>query len=148
PASGSGTGLNAPTTVVSGQARSLTLVSRWVGTTVASSPASTARSGSDGSARWSQVKWNTVDPHAVATSAISTVTGYHPTAPSSCARTTPGSPPRPSPPPPDPPPPPPAPARGPPPSPRRPAAPAPVPRPPRPAPPPPPPSPQGQAGGA
>src|SRR4029450_7814293 len=88
PASGSGTGLNAPTTVVSGQARSLTLVSRWVGTTVASSPASTARSGSDGSARWSQVKWNTVDPHAVATSAISTVTGYHPTAPSSCARTT------------------------------------------------------------
>ena len=75
PARGSGTGLNAPTTQVSGQVPSPTLVSRWVGTTVASSPASTARSGSDGSARWSQVKWNTVDPQAVATSAISTATG-------------------------------------------------------------------------
>ena len=80
--------MNAPTTVVAGQVPSPTLVSRWVGTTVASSPASTARSGSDGSARWSQVKWNTVDPHAVATSAISTATGYHPTAPRSCASTT------------------------------------------------------------
>ena len=50
-------------------------VSRWVGTTVASSPASTARSGSDGRARWSHVKSNTVDPPAVATSAISTATG-------------------------------------------------------------------------